>query len=242
MEFLVKLRLLATSDTHFNFDADDLNDKFGVFGDESSYPLSESLWFPDNIDVFVHAGDLMYHGTESEWNTRVRSLASVQAKLKLYVPGNHDLFVQHYTGPANQDLRSIADVRMLGTHPKFYTYTLKNKMKVLGLPFVTELPGWAFNETEERLYWMVEQLVAEHKKDGIDMVISHSPPYGILDGSHWGVKAWNILQYALKPEIWICGHIHENYGMHLKDGTTYYNVSMLDRDYKFKNRPVLLEL
>jgi Icc-related predicted phosphoesterase len=199
-------------------------------------------WFPDNVDVFIHAGDLMYHGTESEWYGRVESLKSVKADLKLYVPGNHDLFVQHYTGPANQDLRRMADVRMLGTHPKYLSYELRNKMRVLGLPHVTELPGWAFNDTEERLYRMAEAIVEDYQNKKIDIVVTHSPPFGILDGSHWGVKAWNYLRVALKPEIWICGHIHENYGVYCKDGTTFYNVAMLDRDYKFKNRPVLIEV
>jgi Icc-related predicted phosphoesterase len=231
----VKLRLLATSDTHFNFDAPSLNEKMSLKTGEYSH------WFPEDIDVFIHAGDLMYHGTESEWYGRVQSLKSVDAPLKLYVPGNHDLFVQHYTGPANQDLRRLANVRMLGTHPEHFTYNLPNKMRVLGLPYVTNLPGWAYNETEERLYRMVESLVELHKGK-IDMVISHSPPFGILDGSHFGVKAWTYLQHGLKPEYWICGHIHENYGVFAQNGTTYYNVAMLDRDYQFKNRPVLLEI
>jgi Icc-related predicted phosphoesterase len=230
----LKLRLLATSDTHFDFDAETLNNKMAT-------KTGNDHWFPEDIDVFIHAGDLMYHGTEREWYGRVESLASVKAKLKLFVPGNHDLFIQHYTGPANQDLRGIANVRMLGTHPDHFTYTLPNKMRVLGLPFVTDLPGWAYNSPDEILDYMAEQLAKQHKGK-IDMIVSHSPPFGILDGSHFGVKAWNYLQNTLKPEYWICGHVHENYGVLAKNGTTFYNVAMLDRDYQYKNPPVLLEL
>jgi uncharacterized protein len=229
------LRLLATSDTHFNFDAASLNERFTPDADQY-----DGQWFPSDIDVFIHAGDLMYGGTESEWNGRVDSLASVDAKLKLYIPGNHDMFVQYYTGAANGDLRQRANVRMLGTHVDHYTYDLPNKMRVLGLPFVTDLPGWAFNRTEEELY-ILAQMLAERIRRA-DIVVSHSPPKGILDGSHWGVQAWNYLQNIFKPEIWICGHIHENYGVYCKNGTTFYNVSMLDRQYQYANRPVLLEI
>lgn len=228
----MSFRILATSDTHFNFDADALAQRMSIFTGE--YPS----WFPE-CDVFIHAGDLMYHGTEGEWNGRVESLKTVNAPLKIYVPGNHDLFVQHYTGPANQDLRRIAGVQMLGTHPKYFTYTLPNGMVVLGLPYVTDLPGWAFNEVEENLDRLVKNMIGEIKPN---IVVTHSPPFGILDGSHFGVRAWNYLQQILKPEIWICGHVHENYGQLAVNGTTFYNVAMLDRSYQFKNRPVLIEV
>lgn len=220
----MSFRILATSDTHFNFDPK---------------KVGGGNWFPEH-DVFIHAGDLMYHGTESEWMGRVCSLAVVDSPLKIYVPGNHDLFVQHYTGPANQDLQRIAKTRLLGTHPKYMVRGLPNGMRVLGLPQVTDLPGWAFNNSEEELDRFIDLFIADVGK--IDIVVSHSPPAGILDGSHYGVKAWLRLQMMLKPEIWICGHVHEEYGTKCHNGTTFYNVSMLNRDYKVANPPVLIEI
>jgi len=227
----VSFKILATADTHFNFDAQAIN--------ETNELRGQSRWFPE-CDVFVHAGDLMYHGTEGEWNGRVDSLATVDAPLKLYVPGNHDIFVELFTGPANQDLRTDAHVQMLGTHPKYFTHKLPNGMTVLGLPFVTDLPGWGFNRTEQDLDRMLDFMLEDIKH--VDIVVTHSPPFGVLDGSHYGVKAWNFLQQVAKPEIWICGHIHENYGVLAKNGTTFYNVAMLDRSYKRKNPPMLIEV
>jgi Icc-related predicted phosphoesterase len=235
MEKVLSFRILATSDTHFDLDATELENLSMRRGQLAP-------WFRE-ADCFVHAGDLMYYGTEGEWAGRIKFLQSIPeqcGKERIYVPGNHDIFVELFTGPANQDLQRKAKFKMLGTHPKYFVREIPDGPTILGLPFVTDLPGWAFNRTEETLYRMVEALHETHKK--IDVIVTHSPPLGILDGSHYGAKAWLYLQHAFKPTAWICGHVHENYGTHCHNGTTFYNVSMLDRNYKVRNRPVLIEV
>ena len=85
------MRLVVTSDTHFNFPPD---------------------FVPDG-DVFLHCGDLMYTGYPDEWAGRVASLAALPHKQKIIVPGNHDLHISNYAGPALQDLRR-AGVTVIG--------------------------------------------------------------------------------------------------------------------------------
>lgn len=206
------MRIVCTSDTHFAFSADKI---------------------PDG-DVFIHAGDLMYTGYFDEWHSRVESLAALPHKVKLFVPGNHDLHVQNYTGPANQDLRK-AGVRMLGTHPNHMAYKLENGKVVLGLPFVTNLPGWAYNRTEEELEAMVPYLPRA------DMVVSHSPPAGILDNGY-GAKAWLMYLMNQRPEHWLVGHIHESYGEDARRGCNFYNACMCDRAYAQSNKPIVFDL
>lgn len=213
--------LVATADTHFKF--------------------APSL-IPQG-DIFIHAGDLMYTGYHDEWQDRLDSFAALDVgrnmpfEEKIYVPGNHDLHVEHYTGPANQELRAVG-VKMLGTHPKHMTKKLSNGMVVLGLPFVVGLPGWAFNRMEEGLDSLVYSLPKA------DIVVSHSPPrIGDMDGSgKWGVEAWALYQTIHKPEIWINGHIHERYGVHCHNGTTFYNVAMCDRKYEQVQPAHIIEL
>lgn len=211
------MRIVATADTHFPFAASRI---------------------PDG-DVFFLAGDLMYTGYTDEWASRVKNFDNLKDRFDemYYVPGNHDLHVELYTGPSNQDLRR-AGAKMLGTHPRFMTTKLKNGMVVLGLPFVVGLPGWAFNREELGLDSLVQLLPKA------DIVVSHSPPRinGMDGAGNWGVEAWALYQQIHKPAIWINGHIHECYGEHAHNGTRFYNVAMCDRKYDQVNPPAVIDV
>lgn len=211
------MKIVATADTHFPF-------------------AKEKI--PEG-DVFFHAGDLMYTGYPGEWIPRINCFGALQNRFEkmYYVPGNHDVHVEQYTGVANQDLRERG-VIMLGTHPNCMTTTLPNGMIVLGLPFVTGLWGWAFNREEEGLDSYVHMLPAA------DIVVSHSPPRiaGMDGAGEWGVKAWTLYQKIHKPQIWINGHIHECYGEHAHNGTLFYNVAMCNRAYDQVNKPMVIEI
>lgn len=212
------MKLIATSDTHSKVDIS---------------------FIPDG-DVFVHAGDLMTTGYPDDWKQQLEWLAALPHKRKIYVPGNHDFHIQLYPGPALQELRKIG-VTVIGLpgNDMFSYATLDNGMTLMGLPFVKNLPRWAFNYTELE----VEKYLSSMGKHSI--VVSHSPIYGILDGDgtfNAGFKCY--LQYLNQhnPLYWIHGHIHEAYG-HAKSGNTdIYNVAMCDRSYNHVNKPLVLEL
>lgn len=89
----------------------------------------------------------------------------------------------------------------------------------------------------------------------IDIVVTHGPCYGILDG----VVKYNtkICEYELencgdkqlldkileiKPKFHICGHIHEGRGTHTQDGITFVNASICNDDYKPVNAPIVIEI
>ena len=226
----MSLRLLATSDTHYEFDS-------------SQWP---------EADVFLHVGDLMYSGYPDEWHSRKQSLAAVQAKEKLYIPGNHDFHPHNYRGIAYAELRREARVRMLdGQVP---IYRLPNGMNLLALPFVTGLPGWAYDRDEE---WLDRYLEEATEGFQIDIVASHSPMWGMLDAIYpdkqgYAQERCGSLAYARwfakrvaeknAPLLWFCGHIHESYGHEVRDGCHFYNVAQCDRKYEQSNEPVLIQL
>lgn len=214
------MRIVATSDTHFQFD---------------------NRLIPDG-DVFIHAGDFMYSGYLTEWNDRVVSFGALKHEHKLVVPGNHDIHVQLYPGPAFHEMRQ-AGTRILGTHPNAFKHTLPNGMTVGAVPYVTNLPGWAFNRTEEEIDAYMDSL------GRVDIVVSHSPPAGILDAgmeggraSHWGVKAMRRYLKRFQPSIWICGHVHEQYGTAEVEGCKFYNVAMCDEMYAQVNPAMVIDL
>jgi Icc-related predicted phosphoesterase len=86
--------------------------------------------------------------------------------------------------------------------------------------------------------------VIEQYKGKVDILVTHWPPYGILDKvfkrERGGSKGVLKFVKEIKPKIHIFGHIHEGYGYTEIDGIKFYNVSYLDRQYKTKNKPFLI--
>lgn len=90
-----------------------------------------------------------------------------------------------------------------------------------------------------------EALWAEIPED-LDVLITHGPPFGILDRTTNGENAGcpHLLKavQSRKPKIHFFGHIHEGYGMREKDGTVFVNASLCNENYDLVNQPVLFEL
>lgn len=213
------MRLVATSDTHHVVDVASI---------------------PDG-DVFVHAGDLMQTGYPQDFEDQLGWLAALPHAIKVFVPGNHDFHLQVYPGPALQQLRS-AGVKVIGLpdNPNYESLKLPNGMSLLGLPFVTNLPRWAFNSTEEAI-WAYLRSKGRH-----DIIVSHAPVYGVLDrvpsGKRVGIDAYRAYVKHYKPKAWIHGHIHEDYGTDELNSTKIFNVAMCDRAYDHANPPMVIDL
>lgn len=220
------MRLVVTSDTHFAFD-----DKH----------------IPDG-DVLIHCGDLMYTGYQDEWWEVVDSLRALPHKEKILVPGNHDFHIQNYLGIAKADLRRRAGVRLLDDNDPYYK--LSNDMQVFAVPFVTGLPGWAWNRLEINLASYLAQWNASP-----NIVVSHGPMYKVLDAINPEAKterernhvgSWELAKWyhrlEKKPEFFFHGHIHESYGEHHEWGTSFYNVAMCDRGYKQVNKAIVIDI
>lgn len=94
-------------------------------------------------------------------------------------------------------------------------------LRIWGTPWVPNLPRWAFHAGLEARVRRAEMI-----PDWIDILMSHGPPYGIGDCIPGGSKYGNIgdehagdstLNDALKrvkPTFFVCGHIHEAYGLY----------------------------
>jgi hypothetical protein len=111
-----------------------------------------------------------------------------------------------------------------------YTFTLKSgaRFTVYASPYQPEFENWAFGyeRTEDR--FNTSEQVAEGVKSiaqkpvpdfpGVDIMMTHGPPKGILDECEQGsMGCENLLRAAgrARPRLYCFGHIHEGYGAKL---------------------------
>ncbi|KAI5305252.1 hypothetical protein KEM56_004905, partial [Ascosphaera pollenicola] len=83
----VKTKFLIISDTHGQIPISQLSDE-----PDNGSPFREPL---PQADVLLHAGDLSFGGYEHEHVRTVQMLKSAQAELKIVIPGNHDITLDH---------------------------------------------------------------------------------------------------------------------------------------------------
>ena len=191
-------------------------------------------------DILLIAGDIGRHGRQIykdanwlEYNFNPW-LKKQPAKHIVMTPGNHDIVFQ--------DARSLV--------PKFDCHLLIDEMveidgiKIYGSPWSLEFYDWGFNLSEEKL-----KLVWDKIPEDIDILLVHSPPFGILDMTHHpGYPAKRIGSRSLtdrikkiRPKYVVFGHNHGEPGVIKRDGVTYINATLLDDSYMVVNSPTLIK-
>jgi Icc-related predicted phosphoesterase len=110
-----------------------------------------------------------------------------------------------------------------------------------GTPWVPELEGWAFYlpPTNMRQKW---DLIPE----STDVLITHSPPYGVLDRNRRGKSCGcpDLLRRVLevRPRIHCFGHIHASAGTLELNGTTFVNASVVNSQYEIARGPYVFDI
>lgn len=209
----------ATSDTHF--------------------PVKPEQF--KGADVLVVAGDLLLEGTVEEMYPALNAINALPHARKVVVLGNHDRCLDPANGGYTASIveQEFPGIIFLGYPFARETVEIEDKV-FLGLPFVTNLPRWAFNRDEYQLYNLAGNLPKA------DIVVSHSPPKFVRDGAEvgaaWGVAAWHRYLNEHNPELLICGHIHESYGEEIYEGCRVVNVANCDTKYDQVNLPRIIDV
>jgi hypothetical protein len=96
----------------------------------------------------------------------------------------------------------------------FYLAKTHTYFKVYGSPYSSGRRGWAFQ------YWgknEAEQVWANKGMNDADIVVTHTPVYGVVDVSGGGERAGcEVLARRLgeiRPVMHVCGHIHDARGV-----------------------------
>lgn len=78
-----------------------------------------------------------------------------------------------------------------------------------------------------------------------DVLITHSPPYGILDfddNIHYGSEEILARLPELHLKAHLFGHIHAQHGIMQQQGIVFSNAAIMNSDYTLLNTPNLIEI
>jgi Icc-related predicted phosphoesterase len=209
----------------------------------------ESIQVPDG-DVIVHCGDFSNHGSLEETARFARWFSSLPHRHKILVPGNHDMIMDRgyykaYWNDWSHVKQSTDEAFALfedkGVHVLVDESVTLGGVKVYGCPQVVCYASWqtAFNSPPDKIspYW-------KNIPDDVDVLLTHSPPAGILDREPFGESAGcplllEAMQKRLKPAYHVFGHIHSDWGAKRVGDTCFVNAASVTDFYSTAGRTPL---
>lgn len=189
-------------------------------------------------DVLVHCGDATNLGEFWEVQKLVTDLNNIAPKYKniIIVAGNHD-------GHWYKEKRFV-----LGLLPPKVTYLEDSEIvidgfKFYGSPWTPRFGNWWFMRDRGKDIRRNLDLIP----NGLDVLITHGPPKGILDmpfGSGEHVGCLDLLEVVSesKPRYHVFGHIHGSYGEFISENTHFINASICNENYSPSNLPKIINL
>ena len=182
--------------------------------------------------MIIHSGDVSGRGKYNEVNDFLQWFASLPYMHKIFIAGNHDFIFE------KENALII---------PEGVTYlqdeaVIIEGIKIYGSPWQPWFYDWAFNLPRKGpgLYSKWESI-----PDDVDILVTHTPPYGILDLTYRdktpvGCEALREKLEEISPKIHVFGHIHEAYGQTQIGETLFINASLLNLHYDYVNKPVII--
>ena len=191
------------------------------------------------IDMVIHAGDCTNVGTIEQVEEFLRWYGGLPMKYKVLIAGNHD-FSFEKRPEACQDLCDKYGVTYLNDSG----VTIEG-INLYGSPVSPRFFDWAFNRARTKGEANLKfPYIGDHWSKiptNTDILITHGPPYDILDSTVIGVKTGCMaLARKIKKtncKLHVFGHIHESKGLSFnrKTGAYYVNASCLDERYNPTN-------
>jgi len=188
-------------------------------------------------NLLIFAGDFTGqhgHKEHAQLITFLRWMDHQPHRHKIMIAGNHDFIFEG-------DMRSAAveAVKERGIHYLEDDYVMIDGWKIWGTPVQPVFFNWAFNREPE--------IIKKHMDlipDDVDILITHAPPYGILDlcGMPLERKGCKVTAEAVervKPCLHVFGHIHESNGREKIGITRYVNASI---GYRAEHKPIVVRL
>jgi len=206
-------------------------------------------------DVLLHGGDFTNTGEADQVKSFASWLRSYPAKHKVVIAGNHDITFQpdYYRRAWRRFHRTPFNCTQaraaLLNDPSTCDYLEDKATEVMGYriygsPWQPKFGDWAFNLERGAACRAVWNRIPQN----IDILITHTPPYGIGDLCKSGLYAGcqdlldAIRNSAVPPTVSVFGHVHEGYGITNDSNTLFLNPSTCTVNYAPSNPPLVFDL
>jgi Icc-related predicted phosphoesterase len=193
-----------------------------------THELHRELDIPPG-DILIHAGDFTFMSQRpSKVADFDRWLGELPHPTKIVIPGNHDSLVESGTVTSLLNATLLIN-RGIESHG----------LKIWGSPLTSRNSGaFGCSDPEER-----RRIYAEIPPDA-DILITHGPPYGILDcehvsSSHQGCRVLLETVLKLKPRLHVFGHVHGGHGRVTIGPTIFANAALFTELSDVDRRPLV---
>ncbi|KAL2128694.1 hypothetical protein VTI74DRAFT_8831 [Chaetomium olivicolor] len=209
--------------------------------------------------VVIHCGDITGDSRLSEYRDVIQVLQQIDAPVKLIIAGNHDYTLDTPTyeqmisksrkrknlhklyqcygdpGAARQILEEVRQLGILYLDEGTHRIPLANGalLTVYASPYTPAYgtPGFQYTTKQSHDFAIPSEA---------DVVVSHGPPWSVLDrswmtGKHVGSPELFTAVARARPKLHCFGHIHEGWGAEMvtwRDGNEEHHTSTLLADLR----------
>ena len=230
------MRIVALSDQHGHLPVvpacdlllvggDVCPDRIGSF-DADQNPAQQKTWFDEKA---------------RPW------LAAAPAAHRVLTWGNHDWCGEAFDFGADGPARAPANrlqivVDQLTSVPNGSS----RPVSIWASPWSNAFMTWAFMKTPGDLADLYATI-----PEGIDILMSHQPPFGhgdlfedVVSARHEHPGSHELLATIdrVRPRLVICGHFHAGFGCFRRGNTLIYNVAVVNDEYQLIRQPTVIDL
>ena len=186
-------------------------------------------------DVLVHCGDACGHANEARGDLDDLDdwFETLSFRRILCIGGNHDYPIERRATARESVLRNATYLQ-----DEAYAY---RGLRFYGAPWTPGLMGFAFYADGAAIQQKWDQI-----PNNIDVLITHTPPAGILDensgGYSVGCRRLTAVLPRKQPQIHCFGHVHASAGLSHKGGTTFVNAASIRRNQAGLNLPISIDV
>ena len=175
-------------------------------------------------DIIVHSGDFTMNGSEQEALDFMNWFCDLPYLQKIFICGNHDEYLYGAT----------IDGLDGNVH-----YLCNSGVEIEGLKFygVPMFMGDCISDRQIKHYANIP--------DDTDILITHTPPFGILDfddNINYGSEELLSRISVVRPRLNLFGHIHARHGIKVFNGITFSNGAIMNADYSNLEKPNFIEI
>lgn len=186
-------------------------------------------------DVLIHCGDFedLFTRDAGMLDRTDAWLARQDFGLILCTGGNHDRELERRVRAWQQPLANARYLQDTGVE--------FGGLKFWGAPWVPMLECHAFFADDDDLRSAWSRIPYD-----VDVLITHTPPEGILDrsgaGESLGCPFLAVALQRVKPRLHCFGHVHAAAGREDRDGTIFVNATSVDTRRDIVNPPFVIDL